>query len=104
MSITRVIKMGGHQTNKTILIVMIISLVMAMIFFVLYLGELSFSASETDYSNQGDLDYIELVTEYDRLVRDSNQLHSNWQNAYNTLSNCYENSLETCNTVVPTWG
>lgn len=107
----------GENTNKTFMILMIISIAVAILFLVLYLNERAWYDSENVYAIEGDAlldesetdldeceaDLTSTINDYNQLVSDSNQLHRDWQDAEVTLLNCYENNLDVCNYYAPTW-
>ncbi len=64
-----------------------VSIVLAVLFFIMWM-----------------LNVFSNITEQSVLkeCQDSRmQLHKDWQSAYNTLNNCFQNDLSSCNAMIP---
>ena len=80
-----------------------ITWVIALIFFLASIILLILYLDERSLSNFA-LSDTTTTEEYNALMGECNQLNDDWNEAYNTLNNCYSNDLPTCNTLTPNWG
>ncbi len=65
-----------------------IAIILAIVFFIMWVVNILNNFTE--------------IQTFDKCETNIKELHTQWQYAYNTLNNCYENNMPSCTVNIPT--
>lgn len=90
-----------HKSDNTIFIMMIVSMVIAFVFIMLYTIAISSNAILKQELSDYQTEYTNCQEAYSDLEKSRVDLYNNWLDAFNDLKNCYKNGLPSCSTSTP---